>query len=560
MKKLFTPLLSLLLVSVFFLNNSPLFGQATTDTLYYEDFNYPVGQIPPGWTLDGAQAPWSVNQSQMAQGTAPELMLGYSFASGLSRLISPAIDITGHRELKIRYNQYLVNYEADAGEVIGLDVTFDGGATWQVVWERLLGVMSIPPDPVDFYFAAPESATQVQYAFRFEGNNNFINLWLIDNVTIQTVFDNDLIALKLSGTNTPVEGLESIYNVEVLNAGSLAQQNYTVKLMKEGGVELASKEGQPINFPSTLSYDLAWTPAVGEAGNSVLYAVVELAGDEVLANNTSDTIDLVIQPDNVAPVEIGDMFSPVNFLPYNYFNYYSMTQTLYFPDEIGASGDTIVALGYSGQFDQQTDSVHLQIMLGETTVTNLTDVWLDPSTMTMVYDGYMNFKKGLNPFYIPLDNGYKYSGQNLVVHSVKSYEHQLFLTPTICSIDTTSQRSRAAEQDNEPFNPMVPPQWGYTIDYYPNITLFFAAGPEGINDMQPGSLELWPNPAQNAVYVQSTKKISEVRILNTSGQLVYRQPASGNRHQVDLTSFTKGIYLVQCITSGSVEVKKLVVE
>jgi hypothetical protein len=558
MKTFFTPLFTIMILSGLIISR-PLCAQ-TTDTLHYEAFNYPVGALPQGWTLDGAQAPWSVNQSQMAGGSAPELMLGYSFASGLSRLISPVVDITGYRNLKIRYNQYLVNYEADAGEIIGLDVTFDGGATWQTLWQRLLGVTSIPPDPVEFYFIAPEGATQVQYAYRFEGNNNFINLWLIDDVTIETVVDNDLQALKMSGTNTPVEGAESMYTVEILNGGNLTQSDYTVKLIKEGGVVIGSVAGQAIAFAEKKYYNFNWTPAVGEAGNTSLYAIVEFGDDENSMNNVTGTMDIIVQPDNIAMVEIGDMFSPLNFLPYNYFNYYSMTQTLYFPDEIGLAGDTIIALGYTGQFDQDTDSVHLQIMLGETTATNLTDNWLDPSTLTMVYDGYMNFKKGMNPFYIPLDNSYTYTGKNLVVHSVKNLERQLFLTPTVCSIDTASQRSRCAEQDGEPFNPLVPPMWGYTVDYYPNITLFFATEPTGIENLNSPKVIVYPNPAHSTINVHSGKEIIEVQMLNSIGQIVYRETATGTNHQIKVNSFNRGVYFVQCVTAEGTDVKKIVIE
>lgn len=560
MKTLITPLLTFLLFTGLILNDSPLFAQATTDTLMYEQFNYTVGEIPPGWVLDGTQAPWKVNESQMAGGTAPELYLGYSFASGLSRLISSPVDITGHQDLKIRFKQYLVNYEADAGEIIGLDVTFDGGTTWQVLWQKLIGVISIPPDAVEYYFQAPENATQMQYAFRFEGNNNFINMWLIDDVTIETVAQNDLISLSLSGTNTPIEGSESTYSIEVLNGGSLTQSDYTIKLMKEGGIELASKPGQPIAFAEKITYQLPWSPASEETGNSFIYAVVDFAGDEINSNNVTDSLDVIVQTGNIATVEIGDMFQPLNFLPYNYFNFYSMTQTLYFPDEISMAGDTIVAIGYSGQFDQDTEGVHLQIMLGETTTNDLTAGWLDPNTMTPVFDGMMDFKKGLHQIYIPLDGFYKYTGQNLVVHSVKNYEHQLFLTPTICSIDTNSQRSRAAEQDNEPFNPLTPPEWGYTVDYYPNITLFFATDPTGINDMQVNNMLIYPNPAENILNVRSDKPISEIRIINTLGQVLYQQTTATNHHQIDVSNLQKGLYLIQCVTPSGTEIRKVTVK
>lgn len=560
MKNRITLCLAFLLVACFNFTNTTVFAQATTDTLMHEEFNYPEGQIPPGWVLDGAQAPWKVSNTNYGYGTAPELMLGYSFASGLSRLISTPIDITGHQNLMLKFRQYLINYEMDWGEIIGLDVTFDGGTTWQVLWERPLGTLSIPPDMVEYYFSAPANATQVQYAFRYEGNNNAINMWLIDDVTLETVVQNDLLTSSFSGPVAPTVGSESLYNIEVLNAGSTTQTAYTVKLMKEGGIELASATGQSIAFAQKMVYEMPWSPAAGETGNAAIYGLIEFAQDENPANNQTINHDVVVQPENIATVEIGKGFIPATFMPYNFFNLYSTTQTLYFPEEIGQADDTIIGISYTGQFDQNTEGVHIQILLGETSVTQLMDNWIEPATLTPVFDGMVNYKKGLNEMYIPLDTPYKYNGQNLVVHSVKAFGSQLFLTPFICSIDSTSSRSRAAERDDQPFDPNILPEWGYSMDLYPNIKLFFATDPTGVEQLQQtATISLYPNPASSVLNVQSRENILSTRILNTLGQEVYSQSQSSatNHQQINVASLKKGIYLVQVLTATGTAVQKV---
>src|SRR5690606_9149484 len=119
------------------------------------------------------------------------------------RLVSVPIDIDGHDKLALRYKQYLINYAADAGEIIGLDVTFDDGATWQPLWESLLGLMNIPQDEYVYYFEVPTGATEMKFAFRYDGNNNFINGWAIDDVVVEAVIDNDVVARKITGNTTP---------------------------------------------------------------------------------------------------------------------------------------------------------------------------------------------------------------------------------------------------------------------------------------------------------------------------------------------------------------------
>ena len=325
----------------------------------------------------------------------------------------------------------------------------------------------------------------------------------------------------------------------------------------EGGIELASVAGEPIAFAEKLTYDLTWSPSASQTGNTFIYASIELAQDENPSNNQTTDFQVVVQPENIAAVEIGKDFVPVSFLPYNMFSFYSMTQTLYFPDEIGMTGDSIIAIGYTGHFDQFTEGVHLQIMLGETTATQLMDAWIEPSTLTPVFDGMVNFQKGLKDVYIPLDTPYKYNGQNLVVHSVKGLEMQLFLTPFICTYDSNSFRSRAAERDDQPWDPNVLPEWGYSVDYYPNITLYYAADPTGTGNLPTANISIYPNPATELLNIQSDEMIEHITILNTLGQEVYSEPVGAKNHQINVAPLTKGIYLVQLHTPSGMSIRKV---
>lgn len=560
MKRLFTSLSFLCFLSILLLSfQSTAQTNGSREVLMTEEFNYPAGDIPPGWQIIAEQpSEWSVSNTNYGGGTAPELMMGYGFQVGLSRLVSAPVDITGHQDLKLKYRQYLINYEMDWGEIIGLDITFDGGTTWQTLWERPLGTLSIPPAFVEYYFRAPANATQVQYAFRYDGNNNAINMWLIDDVTLETVVSNDLSASDFTGSVAPIAGAENTYTVEVLNAGSTTQSAYTVKLMKEGGIELASVAGQPIEFAQKISYDFQWAPAVNETGHTVVFGVVEFDQDENINNNHSRDFGVTVLPQDVSYSEIGEGFVPQTNLPYNFFNFYSFTQTLYYPEEIGMNGDSIVGIKYTGQFDQYTEGVYLQIMLGETTNENLTDTWLDPSNFKMVFDGAVNYQKGLNDVYIPFDQGYKYKGQNLVIQSVKNLPMQLFLTPFICSYDSASQRSRCAEKDDAPYDPMTLPEWGYTIDTYPNITVFYAAGPSKVKDIASEiNLKVYPNPVTSNLHIQAEENIRSIRIMNTLGQEVYSSAVNSKQYNVNVSEYNNGIYLLQVISDKGTSTQKI---
>lgn len=45
--------------------------------LFTENFDYTPGPLPTNWTIDAEQPPeWSINNSQISGGTAPELYMG----------------------------------------------------------------------------------------------------------------------------------------------------------------------------------------------------------------------------------------------------------------------------------------------------------------------------------------------------------------------------------------------------------------------------------------------------------------------------------------------------
>ena len=86
-------------------------------TLLTEDFS--GGQMPPeGWSIDGYNAQWTINQSNKAGGTVPEARFKYVNSTGVTRLISPEIDLTGYEHLNIAFKHFLDNYAS--GPKIGL--------------------------------------------------------------------------------------------------------------------------------------------------------------------------------------------------------------------------------------------------------------------------------------------------------------------------------------------------------------------------------------------------------------------------------------------------------
>ena len=105
---------------------------------------------------------------------------------------------------------------------------------------------------------------------------------------------NDLAALSLTGPSTIMVNQASTFTATVTNAGTAAQSSYTVKLMRDTGVQLASTSGSNIAPGATQTYQLSWTPTA--TGNYSLYAMVSLSTDTNAANNQSPTLPVAVTP------------------------------------------------------------------------------------------------------------------------------------------------------------------------------------------------------------------------------------------------------------------------
>ncbi|GGG58505.1 T9SS type A sorting domain-containing protein [Epilithonimonas arachidiradicis] len=559
MKKILT-LLSVLPAYLIFGGNL-----SAQQTIYTENFSYPPGALPPGWEIKADQPPgWSVNNSQISGGTAPELYMTYGMQVGLSRMVSPVINISGHKHLALSYNQYLINFLGDAGETIGADVTFDGGQTWQPLWERPLGTLNIPQDRFTYFITVPENATEMQYAFRYDGNNFFINGWAVDDVKIDVVADKDLLVSQISGNNTVNAGQQAMAMVEVTNGGQLTQSNYTIKLKSSNGTELASVAGDPIGFGEKSQKILFWTPQAGDMPQQSVFAVVELAGDQNISNDQSKNLTLNILKDGTKNVPIGSgSFTLQHSIPFNFFNLYSIGQSLYTSQQIGKSNAKITGLQYTCQFDEDNNDIPIQIFLAETDQQDLSSDWLAPSSFTKVYDGKMNFKKGFNQLYIPLQNSFNYTGKNLVVYTNKSHPQMVLWSTFISTFYEEPIYSRNRDGDDQPFDAMNPPE-GFPVLYVPNLTIFYEDGTMSvIDDANKSSLvQVYPNPVSDILKIKSDSagSLQKIVLIDAAGQIVLEQKLDQNNPELNVKSLPPGYYIAQIKTTSGIVNKKILVK
>lgn len=439
--------------------------------LLYQTFDYDVGEIPTQWELTGVPHAWGVNNSEFAGGEAPELRLNW-FPSvvGESRLVTYPVHFDKHKFLRLRFKQYLNNASSFDGEIAAVDITYDGGGNWDPLWEFVIE-QDIMPSELELYVSVPPNNTTLHFGFRFEGNSHNINQWYIDDLVLEIVVDNDLIGESISGNTTPSAGTESIYHVAVTNAGALEQSNYNVKLMMEGGVELAAVEGEPIQFGETIIFDIPWVPTEEYLGPSSIYGYVDFENDEVLDNNQTPLFDIYVLPENVLNVSIGEG-EEKSSQPYHFGRKHSISQTIYYPSEIGMGGGVIMGLQYYNTFNNDLLDKEIMIWLGETSKDDLSEEWVDPATMKLVFEGTVDFPKGENEIFILFDESYTYEGDNLVVYSYKADDLWSSGNLFYNTKDEGVGRTRRAQRDSNPYNPINPGVSGVVNDNFPNVKMF----------------------------------------------------------------------------------------
>jgi hypothetical protein len=441
--------------------------------LFLETFDYPPGTIPAGWQIAGTTSHnWAVGHSNMAGGTAPELVLSWIPSStGLSRLVSPVINTEGHNGLRLSFRQYLDNFASSNNESVAVEFSTDGGNTWQIIWEEDLVNQDIPQGLYNFVFNLPQGTNSVQIAFRFQGNSTNIDYWYIDDVLVEPLFGNNLAALSVTGNTNPIVAIESVYTVRVANYGENAQNNYTVKLMGEGDVELASLPGQLIQSGETIDFELPWTPTL--PGSTFVYGLVEFDEDENPSDNATPNLNVQVQPEGTYMVKVGNGTLPVLNMPFNFFWKTNLAQTIYYPEELGISGGAIIAIKYDNVFAQDIGEKEVRLWMGETDMEDMSENWVDFESLTLVYEGIVNFPEGQNEILITLDTPYAYNGSNLVVYSQRVWENIFYSSANrFYATQDILFRTRFLNSDNQ-VDPANPPTSNLSLQH-PNTTFYFS--------------------------------------------------------------------------------------
>ena len=236
MKKLLLVMLSLLI-------GSAMMAQSRT-TLFEEHID--GTSMPAGWNIMGAgQNNWSVSPTNVAGGDANELLLSYAPTfNSTSRLVLPAVDLTGYESVVFSFRHYLDNYSG--GHILGIATTSDNGVTWNQGWQQ--NYSSDGGHLVAEQITTPDMGKEnVRFCVYYTGNSYNIDAWYFDDFEIFTMENADLKLTKVLVPSIVANGAPTNVGFEVINHGS------SQAIMVEASYQVNDEEPVSQIFATNLS-------------------------------------------------------------------------------------------------------------------------------------------------------------------------------------------------------------------------------------------------------------------------------------------------------------------
>ena len=276
--------------------------------------------MPAGWSISGQPNNWSVSGTNNAGGDPNEMHLSWSPQfNGMTRLVSPAIDLTGVNSVVFSFKHALDNYSGS--NTIGVATTSDGGTTWNQAWSQ--GYSTSSSWTVSQEINTPDMGhANVQFCIFFNGSSYNINDWFFDDIVVFTLENLDLgleaatipefigngetsFGIKVSSYgSTTVTSVEATYEVE---GKEPVTETFTVNIAPLGTAILNFTTPTlltPGSYNVTYSINLVNGQVDDDANNNTLSKVVKVSlgsaeRKPMIEHFSSSTCSPCVQP-NIA--------------------------------------------------------------------------------------------------------------------------------------------------------------------------------------------------------------------------------------------------------------------
>ncbi|HOG20762.1 MAG TPA: hypothetical protein PKW37_10015, partial [Salinivirgaceae bacterium] len=221
--------------------------------------------------------------------------------------------------------------------------------------------------------------------FRFKSDASVQKAGWKATVECYTPVPNNLVAISLNTTNYATANSPKTIPFAFFNQGSQAVTGtqYTVQLQDAANNVLATANGIDLIPGEHASIDLIWTPTT--IGTIDIKGVILFAEDQFPDDNVTPYTTFTVHPVGTHVVQIGSgaPVTSVN-IPFDFYYKNSYAQTIYTANQIGLNSGIINSIKYKYNFpNSNPGSKAIKVWMGETTLTNLSGGFINPSTLTL---------------------------------------------------------------------------------------------------------------------------------------------------------------------------------
>ncbi len=182
----------------------------------YIDESFDAAQMPPdGWSLDGYENQWGTSNSTYSGGDAPEGRYARTTATGVTRFISPEVDLSGETSVMFSF-KHVVFDRTSTDYSVGV-ATRSGGGSWNIVWE-IFPTDDVGPETQLLAFTNDDvGQPDFQFCFFIDGNLNNLSYWFMDDIKLFVPFELDAAMIEIT-TEGPVYNASEVTGI-IKNVG-----------------------------------------------------------------------------------------------------------------------------------------------------------------------------------------------------------------------------------------------------------------------------------------------------------------------------------------------------
>ena len=249
--------------------------------------------MPEGWSTAGSgTGNWYITASSNAGGSPNEALLYWDpVFNGTSRLVTPAIDLTGLTSVVVNFKHALNNF--DSSHTLGVATSSDDGVTWNVGWSQMYG-SSARFEVFKEITTADIGNPSVKFCIFYTGNSYNINNWYFDDFQIITLENLDGRVVSVNMPEVSYSSQPGILSADVNVGATLMNMGETAISSVEATYEIAGMEPVTqtfnINIPKLGSGSLNFTETktLNPGAHDITITINKVNGqtDDITDDNT----------------------------------------------------------------------------------------------------------------------------------------------------------------------------------------------------------------------------------------------------------------------------------